>query len=153
MRVLGDDHVTGLVVQRQGLGEFDSSGRRRPVPVDGDEFTLDVDVVIPAIGQTTDVSWIPHRRHPGDTGQHIRGAGRVQHHPPRRLCCGRCGQRPRDGDPGRGARQPGALAVDAWLKTGKLDKPHYETARPDIVQLYNLDEYANAAVRTCPSWP
>jgi len=36
-------------------GEFDSSGRRRPVPVEGQEFTVDVDSVIVAVGQTTDL--------------------------------------------------------------------------------------------------
>ena len=68
VKVLGDEHVTGVVLQRQRLGEFDNSGRRRPVPVDGDEFTLDLDVLIPAIGQTTDPSWMQRRpasRRPG----------------------------------------------------------------------------------------
>ena len=32
------------------LGEPDASGRRRPVPVEGSEFTLDVDAVVMAIG-------------------------------------------------------------------------------------------------------
>ena len=38
-------------------GEFDSSGRRRPVPVEGQEFTVDIDSVIVAVGQTTDLSF------------------------------------------------------------------------------------------------
>ena len=37
-----------------------------------------------------------------------------------------------------------AVAVDQWLQTGQMVKPRYETARPDIVQLTNLDDYANA---------
>ena len=37
-----------------------------------------------------------------------------------------------------------AVAVDHWLKTGEYAKPQYETPRPDIAQLYNLDDYANA---------
>ena len=32
------------------LGEPDASGRRRPVPIEGSEFELDVDAVIMAIG-------------------------------------------------------------------------------------------------------
>ncbi|RMG61513.1 MAG: hypothetical protein D6713_00265, partial [Deltaproteobacteria bacterium] len=32
------------------LGEPDESGRRRPVPVEGSEFTLDIDTAIIAIG-------------------------------------------------------------------------------------------------------
>ncbi|MGM0508164.1 MAG: NADPH-dependent glutamate synthase [Fusobacteriota bacterium] len=34
------------------LGEKDSSGRRRPIPIEGSEFGIDVDTVIIAIGQT-----------------------------------------------------------------------------------------------------
>jgi len=33
------------------LGEPDASGRRRPVPIDGSEFRIEVDVVVMAIGQ------------------------------------------------------------------------------------------------------
>ena len=36
------------------LGEPDESGRRRPVPVEGSEFVMDVDVVIMAIGTKAD---------------------------------------------------------------------------------------------------
>ncbi len=44
--------VTGMRVQKMELGEPDSSGRRRPVPVEGSETLLDVDTVIYALGTT-----------------------------------------------------------------------------------------------------
>jgi len=31
-KVLGNGHVTGVVIQRQALADFDNSGRRRPTP-------------------------------------------------------------------------------------------------------------------------
>ena len=43
--------VVGLRCIRMELGEPDESGRRRPVPIEGSEFDLDVDTIIPAIGQ------------------------------------------------------------------------------------------------------
>lgn len=51
-RIIGNDAgwVTGMEIQKMDLGEPDSSGRRRPVPVVGSEFVLDVDTVIIAIG-------------------------------------------------------------------------------------------------------
>ncbi|MBN2282876.1 MAG: FAD-dependent oxidoreductase [Deltaproteobacteria bacterium] len=59
VRVLGDGgKVTGIECIRMELGEPDASGRRRPVPVKGSEFTIDLDAVIPAIGQQTDLSFI-----------------------------------------------------------------------------------------------
>ena len=42
--------VTGMRCIRMELGEPDAKGRRRPIPIEGSEFTLDVDTVIMAIG-------------------------------------------------------------------------------------------------------
>ena len=42
--------VTGIKCIKMELGEPDERGRRRPVPVPGSEFVLDVDVVIMSIG-------------------------------------------------------------------------------------------------------
>jgi len=59
IRVLGQDgHVAGLECVHMELGEPDASGRRRPVPVPGSEFMLDVDTVIPAIGQAPELSFM-----------------------------------------------------------------------------------------------
>ncbi|MBN2716159.1 MAG: FAD-dependent oxidoreductase [Deltaproteobacteria bacterium] len=43
-----------LTCIRMELGEPDASGRRRPVPVNGSEFSVEADTVIAAIGQHTD---------------------------------------------------------------------------------------------------
>ena len=42
--------VTGIKCIRMELGEPDEKGRRRPIPIEGSEFVLDVDTVIIAIG-------------------------------------------------------------------------------------------------------
>ena len=42
--------VRGMVCVRMGLGEPDASGRRRPVEIEGSEFTMEVDTVIMALG-------------------------------------------------------------------------------------------------------
>ncbi len=49
-----DGRVTGIECIRMELGEPDSSGRRRPVPIPGSEYVLDVDTVIAAIGQNVE---------------------------------------------------------------------------------------------------
>lgn len=43
--------VQGLECLRMELGEPDDSGRRKPIPVKGSEFVLEVETVIEAIGQ------------------------------------------------------------------------------------------------------
>jgi glutamate synthase (NADPH) small chain len=52
IRFLGDDerNLTGMECLRMELGEPDSSGRRRPVPIKDSNFVMDVDVAIIAIG-------------------------------------------------------------------------------------------------------
>jgi len=51
-RILGKDGaVTGIELIRMQLGEPDERGRRQPLPVPGSEYSVDVDVVIKAIGQ------------------------------------------------------------------------------------------------------
>ncbi|MBU2574442.1 MAG: NADPH-dependent glutamate synthase [Elusimicrobia bacterium] len=52
VRIIGDERhrVTAVECIRMELGEPDESGRRRPVPVKGSEFTMEVDAVIVAIG-------------------------------------------------------------------------------------------------------
>ena len=52
VRILGDDKgwVTSMECIRMELGEPDDSGRRRPVPVKGSEFIIEVDSIIMALG-------------------------------------------------------------------------------------------------------
>ncbi len=51
-RFFGDEkgRVTGMEVLQMELGEPDTSGRRRPVPVEGSEFQMDCDLVIISVG-------------------------------------------------------------------------------------------------------
>lgn len=52
VKIIGDDkgNVKKLICIKNELGEPDNSGRRRPVPVEGSEFELEMDTVIIAIG-------------------------------------------------------------------------------------------------------
>jgi heterodisulfide reductase subunit A2 len=52
-----DGHVASMTCIRMELGEPDQSGRRRPVPVNGSEFSTPVDMVIAALGQKTDTAF------------------------------------------------------------------------------------------------
>lgn len=54
IRYIGDDRgwVKAMECLRMELGEPDASGRRRPVPIEGSEFTREVDLVVVAIGNS-----------------------------------------------------------------------------------------------------
>lgn len=58
-RILSEDgRVSKLECIKMRLGEPDESGRRRPIPIEGSEFTIEVDTVIPAIAQEADLSFL-----------------------------------------------------------------------------------------------
>ncbi|MBE0616586.1 MAG: FAD-dependent oxidoreductase, partial [Proteobacteria bacterium] len=59
VRIIGESgKVRAIECIRMELGEPDASGRRRPVPVKGSEFRIEVDAVVPAIGQQCDLSFL-----------------------------------------------------------------------------------------------
>ncbi|MCK5561492.1 MAG: FAD-dependent oxidoreductase, partial [Thermoplasmata archaeon] len=57
-KILGKNgKVVAIECINMELGEPDESGRRRPIPIQGSEFKMDVDTVIPAIGQLPDIEY------------------------------------------------------------------------------------------------
>ena len=58
VRLIGNGKVGEIECLRMKLGDFDSSGRRRPVPIEGSQFTMNVNLVIEAIGQRPNTSFI-----------------------------------------------------------------------------------------------
>ncbi|MEK7749712.1 MAG: NAD(P)-dependent oxidoreductase, partial [Planctomycetota bacterium] len=63
VRIIGghDKQVTHLECIKNRLGEPDDKGRRRPIPIEGSNFTLPVDTVIAAIGQSPDIGFLSER--------------------------------------------------------------------------------------------
>ncbi len=60
VKVEKDDRgrLVGLWCQKMKLGEPDSSGRRRPAPIEGSDFFMECDSVLLAIGQQPDLSFL-----------------------------------------------------------------------------------------------
>lgn len=53
-----NNKIVGVEVLKMQLGEPDDSGRRRPEPIPGSEYVVECDLVIPAIGQDPDLSYL-----------------------------------------------------------------------------------------------
>jgi formate dehydrogenase beta subunit len=125
-RILAEGgRVTGVECIRMALGEPDSSGRRRPVPVEGSEFILDVDMVVPATGQVADFSFISP-----ESGIELSRRGTIVADP-KTMATGAPGIFA-GGDAVLGARtvieaiasaNKAAQAIDAYLRTGKAALP------------------------------
>jgi heterodisulfide reductase subunit A-like polyferredoxin len=57
-RILDVNKVENIECIRMKLGPPDETGRRRPIPIEGSEFLVEVDTVIPAIGQSSDLCFL-----------------------------------------------------------------------------------------------
>ena len=53
-----DGKVTAVECIRMKLGEKDSSGRRKPIPIEGSNFTVKLDTLILAIGERPETSYV-----------------------------------------------------------------------------------------------
>ncbi|MFW9899021.1 MAG: FAD-dependent oxidoreductase [Candidatus Thorarchaeota archaeon] len=65
VRIIGDKvgKISEVECIRMALGAPDDSGRRRPVPIEGSEFKMNIDTLILAIGQESDCSLIQAASH------------------------------------------------------------------------------------------
>jgi NADH-quinone oxidoreductase subunit F len=141
--VLGDDRVTGVKVQRQRLTQFDASGRRKPVGIETETYLLHLDFLVPAVGQTPDLSCVADKS--------------IQTTDSQTFIVGAAYNTTRSGVFAAGDAVTGpatiiqavahgnevAVAVDEWLRTGQLNKPRFVTPRHDVAG-HDLEPYANA---------
>lgn len=59
VKILGKNgRVTGMRCVRMELGEPDASGRRRPIPIEGSEYVIDAETIVPAISQGTNIDFL-----------------------------------------------------------------------------------------------
>jgi NADH-quinone oxidoreductase subunit F len=150
-RILGDGHITGVECLQYELGDFDRSGRRRPVPLSGSEFVMNLDVLIPAIGQEPDLTCL-------DANMDACTACGMDIERDSTMVVNRALATTRAGVFAAGDLVLGpasvieavaqgnqvARSVDSYLQTGSLEKqvmlPGYEA----VEQLFDLEEYADA---------
>ena len=60
VEILGENgKVTGMKCIKMELGEPDASGRRRPVPIEGSEYVIDAQTIVPALSQGTNLDFLP----------------------------------------------------------------------------------------------
>jgi formate dehydrogenase major subunit len=71
LRINKDENgnLKSVTCLRMELGEPDASGRRRPVPVEGSDFDIELDYMLAAIGQKTDVNFIDNINSHANNGQ------------------------------------------------------------------------------------
>jgi NADH-quinone oxidoreductase subunit F len=154
LRVLGSTHVAGIECQSQKLGDFDRSARRKPVPVKGSEFVLDVDVLILAIGEAPDVECLS-----GSTGVSVNRDSTITVSEDLASSCpgvfaaGDAVLGPATVVTAVAQGNKVAVAVDAYLKGHRVTTPRYVSSYHEIPQLFNAEKYADAKRATMPELP
>jgi NADPH-dependent glutamate synthase beta subunit-like oxidoreductase len=144
MAVLGHRSVTGIRLQRQMLGEFDASGRRRPKLIAKSEFDIACDLIIPAIGQYTDFDWMQDNTIETERASRVKVGFALDTTREGVFAAGDCVSGPATVIDAVAQGNKVAMAVDQWLTTGKVERIVYNPQRHDMAQYVNLEEYAQA---------
>ncbi|HEX2973456.1 MAG TPA: FAD-dependent oxidoreductase, partial [Tepidisphaeraceae bacterium] len=153
IEVLGGESVTGVRLQRQRLADFDTSARRRPVALEADVYTVNLDYLISAIGQVPDLSCMSEGQLEVTRGQTFvinEGFGTSR---PGVFAAGDAVSGPATIVEAVAHGNLVAIAVDQWLRTGQIVRPHLETPRRDIPAVQDLEAYAQARRTEMPRLP
>jgi NADH-quinone oxidoreductase subunit F len=150
--ILGDEHVTGVKLQRQRLVDFDNTARRKPAPF-GETYTLNVDYIIPAIGQTPDLSWMNFGEIETTRSRTFSVGEGLQTNRPGVFAAGDAVSGPATIVQAIAQGNLVAVAVDEWIRTGKVSKPQFITVRHDVSQEHDLQDYADARRPAIPRLP
>ncbi|MFZ2517850.1 MAG: FAD-dependent oxidoreductase, partial [Anaerolineae bacterium] len=153
--VLGDGQVTGVCLRPQRLAEFDEGGRRRPKAIEGADFDLALDMLVPAIGQTTDFDWIPAGDASVQTNWNsvLKTDDAFQTTRPGVFACGDAVSGPATVVGAVAQGNQVAQVVDHWLQTGQAVRPIIQAKRHDFAQTVNLDDYTDAERPLIPLIP
>ncbi len=139
--------VTGVECIAMELGEPDASGRKRPVPIPGSEFVIETDMVLPAIGEKPDLSYLTKAdrvettadgtiRAAPDTGQTSQSGV---------FSGGDCVTGPATLIEAIAAGNRAAAGIDRYLRAGKTSRPE-EDAIADLVHSISLSEQRDEGI-------
>jgi len=148
--------VKSLVCIKMTLGEPDSSGRRRPIPLEGSDFELKVDYVIAAIGQKTIASFINEINNDSKNGKiNLNKWGDIEVNPdtlqtgiPNIFACGDAVKGPATVIEAIAQGKLAAQSCHNYLTNQKIDNKKYEfISRKDNFKKQEPSEYKNKFVQ------
>jgi NADH-quinone oxidoreductase subunit F len=143
VEVLGNGSVTGVRLQQQRLADFDDSARRRPVPMGVESYVLNVEMLIPAIGQVPDLAWLQGAEIARRRGDTLVVDDAFSTTRPGVFAAGDAVTGPATIVEAVAQGNLVAESVAHWLQTGQLVKPYLEPDRTDVPQLVDLADYAD----------
>jgi len=155
IQVLSKDgiRVCGLRCIRNRLGEPERDGRRRPIPIEGSEFDIDIDLLIPAVSQSPDISFLPE-----EIGLEISKWDRLAVHPetfetniPGIFAGGDFVTGPRDVIKVIADGRKAALSIHTYLSGERFQKrPPYFTPIPNVEIASDLEKISRQKMDNLP---
>jgi NADH-quinone oxidoreductase subunit F len=144
--VLDDGRLRGVEFVRTRLGDPDATGRRRPVPIEGSEFTVELDTLMPAISQDAELSFVT------ESCGVAAGKGVVAADPdtftttrPGVFACGDAATGPSDVTTAMATARIAAESIHRYLR-GERPAREYAPVRPSVVvEPLELEEAAAAS--------
>ncbi|WP_022851562.1 FAD-dependent oxidoreductase [Limisalsivibrio acetivorans] len=150
-----NNKVVGVEAVRMELGEPDESGRRRPQPVEGSEFIIDCDIVIPAIGQFSDLTFLKE-----EDGIEVTKWNTFKvvddlyvSSDPQIFSAGDCEWGPMTVVKAIGAARWSAIMIDRYLQEGKPYLTEQETLQLDLQKNNVFDKNEDVKGQECPTIP
>jgi NADH-quinone oxidoreductase subunit F len=150
-RILGDKKVAGVELQPQELGEFDKSGRRRPVPVPESGYVMDMDIVIPAIGQSPDLSSLNGDSPEVNRDQTFKVSRNLTTSRPGIFAAGDAVLGPATVIEAVAQGNKVAMTVDEYLQNGTPQSKEAWLAYGTVELKYNREDYADAKRAEMPT--
>jgi len=116
-------HVTGVELVRMGTGDFDMSGRRKPVPIEGSNFVIEADTVISAIGQIPVLDFLSSTPDVEISGSIINVDRELRTRHPKVWAGGDSVTGPKMAIDAIRAGRVAAESIDRFIREGKGEKP------------------------------
>ena len=124
-KIVSNDNGLELQCVRMALGDLDASGRRRPVPIPGSEFSIPCTTIISAIGHTVDSECVGSECACSPKGTLQVDPTTMSTNVPGVFAGGDCVTGPDIAVSAIGAGKRAAYAIDEYLRTGRV------TPRPE----------------------
>jgi formate dehydrogenase beta subunit len=136
--------VSGVRLQKQAPGDFDLSGRRSVHGIPGSEWDLPCELLVPAIGQITDFSWMTTDEVQTNRLATLKVNRALETTVPGVFAAGDAVVGPATVIEAVAQGNRVALAVDTWLSTGKVGRIVYRPRWFPTAQTVNVLDYAQA---------
>jgi formate dehydrogenase beta subunit len=122
-----NNKVVGAECIRMELGEPDASGRRKPLPLRGSEFILPADMVLTAIGETPDISFLPQGKIDLTSSNSIKTDEDGNTNIPWLFAAGDCASGPASIVEAMASGKRAAESLHIFLSKNKLPRPESES--------------------------